>query len=232
MRKWVRRWSWLLQLLVGAGLLGLLVRRYPITLDSVLRSLAAIEAGALLLALGLLFNQNVLSAFKWRLILVSHGIELPLVVLIRTYMIGRFFGSFMPSSYGGDLVRIADVARRTGRSFESASSVVLERLSGLTALAAAGAMASAYLAWRLADPALARASALFLALLCLLVGIFVPGASSLGRSLSERVPMQGFRRLAGKILDTVGFYGRKPRLLASILACSIGRRRPTWPSTR
>ena len=53
--------------------------------------------------------------------------------LFRLYLISIFFSLFLPSSIGGDAVRIVAVARETKRSGEAVASVALDRISGLFA---------------------------------------------------------------------------------------------------
>ncbi|ODA39966.1 lysylphosphatidylglycerol synthase transmembrane domain-containing protein [Desulfosporosinus sp. BG] len=69
----------------------------------------------LLAAVILTVMAMVVSAYKWQLILTEPGMEAPkLGFLLRIYFIGLFFNNFLPSGMGGDVVRIALTARKTG----------------------------------------------------------------------------------------------------------------------
>jgi uncharacterized membrane protein YbhN (UPF0104 family) len=173
------------------------------------------------LALVLLFNQYVLSAMKWRAILRSHAIDLPLGLLARSYLIGNFFSTFLPSSYGGDVVRVLDVARRTGRGFESASAVVFERLSGLAALAAAGGGASLWLSDGGAEPLFLSLGVMFLGMAAALVFSFTRPVLGAFRRLAGMAPPGAPRRLAMRILDAIEHYRSRPRLLVVVVLYSF-----------
>jgi len=74
------------------------------------------------------------SCYKWKVILRVDGIDSPLAVLVRYYLIGTFFNNFLPTSIGGDAVRAYYVARKFGRPSVGVSSILFERLSGLLVL--------------------------------------------------------------------------------------------------
>jgi len=217
----MRRLGWILKLGISAALLFLLLRRYPISLATVGETFASVSLLPLAIAAVLLFNQYVLSSIKWRLILESHGIRLPLGLLVQSYMIGNFFSAFLPSSYMGDFVRIADVSRRTGRSFESASAVVLERLSGLAALTAAGCVASIYIEGAYDQPIFGRLAWFLGAVLVLLIFAFLPGVLPLLRRIAGRIPLRFARKIVDRVDQAVTHYRGRPGLLARILFWSI-----------
>jgi uncharacterized membrane protein YbhN (UPF0104 family) len=114
---------------IGAALLAWLIRRTgfrPGVLQEPASSLAAAGAASLILILG-----QALSAWRWQLLL---GADPPRWLdLFRIYLIGQFVGLFLPTSIGGDMVRIAAVSRvrSVGRT---TSSVLLDRGLGLGAL--------------------------------------------------------------------------------------------------
>jgi acetyltransferase-like isoleucine patch superfamily enzyme/uncharacterized membrane protein YbhN (UPF0104 family) len=217
----MRRIGWAVKLGFSAALLYLLLRRYPISLDTVGETFRSVNLPLLALALVLLFTQYVLSSIKWRLILESHGIRLPLGLLVQSYLIGNFFSAFLPSSYMGDFVRIADVSRRSGRTFESASAVVLERLSGLAALTAAGCAASLYIRRAYDQPVFGRLAVFLGGVLLLLIVAFLPGVLPLLRRIAGRIPIRLARKVVDKVDGAVSHYRSLPWLLAGILFWSF-----------
>jgi uncharacterized protein (TIRG00374 family) len=130
------------RILASAALLGILFA------VSDFRKIAGTLAGARPLWLGIgliLIGVSVLlSAFKWRLILEAQGLKLGFWALSGDFASGLFFNNFLPSSIGGDGVRILLVGRRSGRSGEAASSVVIDRLLAGAALGAVGLVASLF----------------------------------------------------------------------------------------
>jgi uncharacterized protein (TIRG00374 family) len=92
-------------------------------------------ANGLLLLLGLaLFILGVfLRAFRWRALLADRGQHVPFLKLTQLYFIGQFFNSFLPTGFGGDVVRVVELARYGVGKAESVSTVFLDRMSGLMA---------------------------------------------------------------------------------------------------
>ncbi|HEY2429854.1 MAG TPA: lysylphosphatidylglycerol synthase domain-containing protein, partial [Acidimicrobiales bacterium] len=84
----------------------------------------------LLVALMVTLTGIILSALRWQRVLVA--LELPTRVrtAINLYLAGLFVGNFLPSTVGGDVVRISRLARIKGERTAPFASVVLERLTG------------------------------------------------------------------------------------------------------
>src|SRR5438128_935635 len=58
-------------------------------------------AGAALVVLAML-----VSAWKWQILLASHGLRVGFGHLFGTYLVGLFFNNFLPSNIGGDVIRV------------------------------------------------------------------------------------------------------------------------------
>ncbi len=82
----------------------------------------------LLLYLGL-----VVSTLKWQLLMKALDIQVPIIDLSRLYWSAAFFQNFLPSSVGGDIVRLT-VMRKTQRLASVAASIFIERLTGFITL--------------------------------------------------------------------------------------------------
>jgi hypothetical protein len=72
-------------------------------------------------------------AWKWRMLLEGVGIRRPLGEAIRVYFVGTFYGSFLPTGVGGDLIRVWQIARNREEAGAATASVVMERAIGLIA---------------------------------------------------------------------------------------------------
>jgi glycosyltransferase 2 family protein len=81
-------------------------------------------------------------AWRWQQLLAAKGIHDGLPWLVRAYFVAYTGGQLLPTSMGGDAVRIYDTSRRhPGRGGPAAASIILERALGgaaTLALAAAG----------------------------------------------------------------------------------------------
>jgi uncharacterized protein (TIRG00374 family) len=118
----------LLRLFVSGAILAVLVPRIdPDALapgDPDLAMLAYVSGCVAMTAVGLM-----LSAWRWRRVLECLEAPVPLGELISHHLAGQFVGNFLPSTIGGDVLRIYRLGPAVG-SETSFASVVLERLSG------------------------------------------------------------------------------------------------------
>jgi len=80
-------------------------------------------------AFGLLF-----SARRWKLILDETGSDFTIAQLTRSLLVGSFFNLFLPTRFGGDVVRVSDTRRIEQGVTGSLAVVVYERMSGIVAL--------------------------------------------------------------------------------------------------
>jgi glycosyltransferase 2 family protein len=88
----------------------------------------------------------VVSAIKWQFLLMGQDIHIRRSDLYNVYWIGLFFNNLLPSSIGGDAIRIALISRQIGQPAAAAASVVMERLIATLALAVVGFAASFFVA--------------------------------------------------------------------------------------
>lgn len=120
--------------LAGAGIAFALLFHF-IDLSKVLVTLES--ANPVMASLGVLvfLGGQVMAAARWRRILHSDAINIPLHSALRMNLIGTFAGNFLPGMATGDLAKSALLFRDfpTKRSFLVAS-VVYDRISGLAAI--------------------------------------------------------------------------------------------------
>lgn len=80
-------------------------------------------------ALGLL-----ISAYRWQILIRAQGDDVPLGFLAKSYLVGNFFNLFLPTRFGGDVVRIWDGSRYSQSLLKSSAIVVVERFTGVIVL--------------------------------------------------------------------------------------------------
>ncbi len=73
-------------------------------------------------------------AFRWKVTLSAMDIEVPLRNVFSIYFMGFFFNNFLPSSAGGDIMRIYYITGKTQNKTGAFSSVFVERLLGFFTL--------------------------------------------------------------------------------------------------
>ncbi len=83
----------------------------------------------------------VLTANRWRMLLVSQGLRPSRLDVIRMTYTGCFFSCFLPGGTGGDLVKAYYVARDSARRAEAATTVFVDRILGLYCLIGFAAVA-------------------------------------------------------------------------------------------
>ena len=76
-----------------------------------------------------------ISCIKWRMFIRASGHDPGLFYLIRLYVLGYFVNLISPSTFGGDVVRSYQLAKSSGKAYESFSATFLERFTGLIAMA-------------------------------------------------------------------------------------------------
>ncbi|MDD3618813.1 MAG: lysylphosphatidylglycerol synthase transmembrane domain-containing protein [Desulfobulbaceae bacterium] len=122
----------LFKFLVSGTLFFLLYQQTP--LEKILSLFAGCNFPLLMLVFFILLANTTFSALKWRLLLMSDGVDIPLRKLVVSYLIGGFFNVFLPSNIGGDSYRIYDVAQKSRQTVKSVASVLADRLTGFFAL--------------------------------------------------------------------------------------------------
>ena len=123
-----------LKFLVSGALIWYLFDRNHHAIDDALVSVRDIDTGMLALAILMMFGQVVVCGLRWRAVLVALGEPLSLAKSTLLFYIGSFFSQTLPSSVGGDAVRMYK-GRRAGLSLSAAiNSVMLERGATVVAL--------------------------------------------------------------------------------------------------
>ena len=130
-----------LQLLLSLALLSWLIWR--VGLDEVIGTLADINWSWYLPAFLLFVLNIIIRAYRWYLLLHALNDRPTFAHLAYLYFVGFFANNFIPSGFGGDVVKIVNLRQAYGRGAEALSSVVMERITGLmgSALIALAAVA-------------------------------------------------------------------------------------------
>lgn len=105
-----------------------------VNIGTVATRLKQIAPGWIAVAVLLLLAQMVLLTVRWQQLVARCGGEFGFARLFRIEMIGAFFNQTLPSSVGGDAMRIWLLGKQTNWRVASYS-VLLDRVIGLVALA-------------------------------------------------------------------------------------------------
>jgi uncharacterized membrane protein YbhN (UPF0104 family) len=79
----------------------------------------------------------VIRVFRWRALLYGLGVTPPLKLLLKLYLVGNFFNTVLPSGFGGDVVRVVELAQQNSQS-AAVGTVIVDRLTGILSLMALG----------------------------------------------------------------------------------------------
>jgi uncharacterized protein (TIRG00374 family) len=80
------------------------------------------------------FCMLLVSCWKWWILMGEFRSEVTFAEALKIYCIGYYFGTFLPSSFGGDVVRSYFLGKKIGSHSASAAGVFLERGSGMVCL--------------------------------------------------------------------------------------------------
>lgn len=176
-----RRWIGCGLKAVVTGVLVWLVLR-GVDLGAAVDRMAGLSPGAAALAVALLILHCFVAGWRWRLVMRLFGPTLPLRSAIRLFFEGYFFNNALPSTIGGDGVRIWRAVRLGLPLGASVSGVLLDRVTGLTGLFILVAAGQPLLYTRIADPAIRLAFAAIL-----MAGVAVIALLMLARFIPKRL---------------------------------------------
>jgi arylsulfatase A-like enzyme/uncharacterized membrane protein YbhN (UPF0104 family) len=194
----------------------------------VLDTLSEIEAGTFALwcgmATGIKFLGILASMRRWQILLRGQEIELPYKHIFGSFLIGRFIGTFLPSTAGLDGYKLYDAARFSGRTVEVTATTALEKVLGVFGIFLTFLVALPFGIHIFGDNATLVASItvpLSLALIgALLMVLWFPG---IVQWLIEHIPIPGKKRLEGivmRISESAAAYRDKKGLVVQALGLS------------
>ena len=132
------------QVAVSAGVIAVLL--WQINIDRTVHLIRSSNGLELLLAYAIFLATTWGMAWRWQVLLAAKGIHEPMGWLTKLYFIGYAAGQVLPTSVGGDAVRIVEHARRRpDAKGDAAGAVLMERAlgsAGTLVMVAAGLVAA------------------------------------------------------------------------------------------
>ena len=74
------------------------------------------------------------SMLRWHLLLMGQGIRFNFGHVVGSFLIGRFLGTFLPSTVGLDGYKLYDAAKFSERTVEATAATVVEKVMGLSGI--------------------------------------------------------------------------------------------------
>jgi glycosyltransferase 2 family protein len=185
-------------------------------------------------ALALMAVTVVPMAWRWQLLLAGRGIRDSLPWLTRSYFTAYTAGQVLPTSIGGDALRIYETSRRhPGEGGPVAGSVLLERVLGAAATLVLAAVGFLLAIGRYeVGPYLWVEAAFVVATAVLAVLLFSRAARPLLRRIVPAARKARLERPLRAVYEGIHAYRAQPRLLAGVgavtLATQACRILPIW----
>ena len=120
------------QAAVTVALLALLAP--TLDLDRLAALLLRVPLTFYLASLAVVISGQVAYAWRWQLLLTAAGVRVPFGSVLRQYFVGIFANNFLPSTVGGDVVKVYNLGRNHGYRAVTAS-VAIDRVLGVGLLA-------------------------------------------------------------------------------------------------
>lgn len=203
------------RIVITAGLLYLLLRQVDMAL--LMERLSSVRPGFIILGMIIVLGQSIaLMATRWGIVLKTLGAPERWRRLARIMAIASFFNETLPSTVGGDAVRVM-MLRGEGRPLGLvAQSVALERGLGLMSLMIFALVGALGLAPFVADPipllGVAAAAA---------AGLSGAGVLVLLARFDARPPFAFMRRPFDAVVTALNALGKNRRRLALIIGLSL-----------
>ncbi len=107
---------------------------YRTSLKEIYDALSSVNLFWLILSFSLHSLGLLISAWRWQVLMKAHEIKVPFLFLTQSYLVGAFFNQFLPTRFGGDMVRIYDGSRYTNSLLKSSAIILTERANGILIL--------------------------------------------------------------------------------------------------
>jgi hypothetical protein len=210
-----------LRIVVSVGMLVVLVAKVP-SFDpaDLVPEWSLATAGWLGIAAVLTLAGIILSALRWQKVLDALEIRTRLPRLMSHYMAGQFVSNVLPTTIGGDVLRVSRLSRDTGESPGTFASVVLERLTGWLVLPLITIVGFAV------NPGLRHLGTATRIALCLAFGTLMLLVAVLAAAGSPRLggrfaTKEGWRRFVGAVHLGVDRLRSHPAAAANVLAAGF-----------
>jgi uncharacterized protein (TIRG00374 family) len=178
----------ILRIVISIVLLILVIKLADV--DKVAKSLKNFRLIWLLPIFALILISVIISTLKWRTLIKAQRITIKFTTLFSYYNCGLFFNNFLPSSIGGDGIRIYLAGNKSENYSAAASSVVMERTIATVSLAFLGLISSIFAT----EPSRIA--------VYLLAGLFIAGILLTFVLISAWVP-ESLRKKDGKIARAI-----------------------------
>ncbi|MFZ4517925.1 MAG: lysylphosphatidylglycerol synthase transmembrane domain-containing protein [Microthrixaceae bacterium] len=209
-----------LRLGISVAFLALLVWRLPeVSVKELFGALTGAKVAWVVVAVAVHVVAYVLQTVRWAEVSDTLGIHLPFRRMFSHLLAGEFVSNALPTSFGGDVVRVMRQGRDAGDYADAFASTSLERLTGwlvLPFLSAVGLVAGGYL-----DLGAPTAVAVAVGVVTVLALVAILWAAGHERGAGRLVGRAGWRRYLGAVHLGVVAFRHRPGRAAKVLAAGV-----------
>ncbi|MCP4632222.1 MAG: flippase-like domain-containing protein [candidate division Zixibacteria bacterium] len=124
----------LVKLAVTFGILYLMFKKFQIGWGDITQAFSTSKVEWFLIAIFTQVAAIFFSILRWKVLLKAQELVVPPGHLIKTYLVGRFLGTFTPTGVGLEAYKAYDIARYTKKGAKSVTVIFVEKFLTLLAL--------------------------------------------------------------------------------------------------
>jgi len=211
-----------LRVVISVGLLALLIWLMRNSFGEVMLALRKSNKLLIFLSFLLFLVGMILLSIRLRLIIKAQDLIVTQSEATSLIFVGQFFNNFLPTSVGGDIVKIYYIAKKTGKKLSSFAAVFFDRLLGTFTL-----VITVLLTYIFVKEAAANKS--IMTFMVIAVSVAIPVCLILfSRRIAKKIPFLGrllrLFKLEDKmkeIYEIIYTYKKHPRLLVNAILISF-----------
>ncbi len=209
------------KLVVSCALIALILRGTDV--GEVLAAIKGADLRLVLLSLCLYFVGYGITVGRWRILLGTQRVKASMSVLVRSYMVAVFFNNLLPSTIGGDAIRVYDSWRLGCGKTEAVVVIFMDRFIGLLSIVLFASVGLALLPELPVDVPMAQAAAsLGIGGVALMLWfMFSPAPRPATGPARPLVPFPLVQRALGRVREAVSSFRGKRGALGGALALSL-----------
>jgi hypothetical protein len=161
-------------------------------------------------------------SFRWKIILKNYDVPIQIKRLSGFYFIGLFFNNFLPTSIGGDIVRIYKVIGDTENRTAAFASVILERIIGIAATLFLAITSLYYISHFFSDSRILYTSIILFSIIIIFFVIILqkkPVEFLIG--LFDKITLLNIGEKIVKLLTAIYFLKGKKRVFLAVFTLSL-----------
>ncbi len=160
-------------------------------------------------------------AWRWQVVLRAFGYDYDKTSLYGIYLVGMFFNNFLPTSIGGDIVRIYRIADDTEERTLAFSSVIIERLLGIASTLFLSILALLYVSRFYSDKRLMIISViLFAAIIIFFALMFRDTPVAFMLRMFDKLTLLRIGEKMNKMIQSIHLLKNNPGILFSVFVLS------------